>query len=70
MSSFKCFRKFVTSLPVVNDAAERNIKLIQDFIACSHDEKLRQDLLLAIEHKRKSEHNKRSKMIAKKQKTT
>ena len=38
-------------LPVVNDAAERNVKLIQHFVDGSHDEDLPQGLLLSVELK-------------------
>ena len=48
MSPYKRFY-----LPVVNDTAERKVKLIQDFVSGSHDEQLRQDLLLAVERKMK-----------------
>ena len=55
MSPYRRFCEFVHNMPVavVNDAAERNVKLIQDFVSGSHDEALRQDLLLAVEVKRK-----------------
>lgn len=53
MSAFEEFKQFASTLPSVNDAAERNIKLLQDFIADSTDENLRQDLFLAIEESRK-----------------
>ena len=36
----------------MNDSAERNVKLLQDFIRFSNDEELRQDLFLSIEYKR------------------
>lgn len=70
MTPFKYFNAFVTSLPVVNDAAERNVKLVQDFIAGSQDEELRQDLFLAMEQKRKGGRPKGSKTGAKRKKTT
>jgi hypothetical protein len=61
---FTILRVFALSLPIVNDAAERNVKLIQDFINSSHDESLRQDLLLTVEFKRKSDAvNKASKKM-------
>jgi hypothetical protein len=65
MSQFKRFSEFVLNLPVVNDAAERNVKLLQDFINMSHDEGLRQDLLLAVELKRKSSSVKQPKKLKK-----
>ena len=40
-------------LPVVNDAAERNVKLIQHFVDGNHDEDLPQSLLLSVELKSK-----------------
>ena len=49
MSYYREFESFVFQLPVVNDAAERNVRLIQDFVNSSHDEELRQDLPLVIE---------------------
>ena len=55
LSSFKRFKELASCIPVVNDSAERNVKLIQDFINSSHNEDLRQDLLLAVESKRKSD---------------
>lgn len=55
MSGYRKICDFVRNIPVVNDAAERNIKLVQDFINSSTDEMLRQDLLIAIEAKRKSD---------------
>ena len=63
-SSFKRFKELASCIPVVNDSAERNVKLIQDFINSSHDEDLRQDLLLAVESKRKSD----AKRVLKKKK--
>lgn len=69
MTPFKEFSKFVSNLPVVNDAAERNVKLMQDFIAGSNDENLRQDLFLAVEQKRKSGRPKGAQSGAKKRKT-
>ena len=55
LTAFKKLQGFACSLPITNDAAERNVKMIQDFINSSHDESLRQDLLLAVETKRKSD---------------
>jgi hypothetical protein len=64
LSVFKRLQQFALSLPILNDAAERNVKLIQDFINSSHDESLRKDLLLAVEFKRKSDAvNKASKKM-------
>ena len=55
MTPFRQFKEFIESISVVNDPAERNIQLVQKFIAGSYDENLRQDLFLAVESKRKSE---------------
>ena len=65
ITPFKKFQNFIKNLPVVNDAAERNVKLIQDFVDSSTDEELRQDLLLAVGMKRKAG---RSKGTTKKRK--
>ena len=54
ISGFRKFEEFVKNVPVVNDAAERNVKLIQDYVGSSRDENLRQDLLLAVEFTRKT----------------
>ena len=54
LSGYKKFKDFISNIPVTNDAAERNVKLIQDFVDGSHDEELRQYLLLAVEQKRKA----------------
>jgi hypothetical protein len=64
LSVFKRLQQFALSLLIVNDAAERNVKLIQDFINSSHDESLRQNLLLTVEFKRNSDAvNKASKKM-------
>ena len=55
LTAFKKLQGFACSLPITNDAAERNVKMIQDFINSSHDESLRQNLLLSVETKRKSD---------------
>ena len=60
---YQRFSRFVKSLSVVNDAAERGVKLIQDFINVSNDEVVRQELMLAVSEHRKahsSEHTKES----------
>ena len=49
MTGFKMFKEFVSKLPVTNDSAEGNLKLIQEFVNSCHDEPLRQDLLLALD---------------------
>ena len=53
MSHYRKFESFVRTIPVVNDAAERNVRLIQDYVNSSYDEELRQDLLLVVEKYRK-----------------
>ena len=55
LTVFKRLQQFALSLLIVNDSAERNVKLIQDFINSSHDESLGQDLLLALDTKRKAD---------------
>ena len=62
LTPYKQFCKFVSSLPVVNDAGERTVKLIQDFINSSTDENLRKDMILAIEMKRKGHPIKQSQI--------
>ena len=37
---------------MVNDGAERTIRLIQDFVGSCQDEELRQNLLLSVEQSR------------------
>jgi len=46
--SFTYFSKCVTQLAVVNDRAERHIKLIQDFIGRTHNEDRLQDTLQVL----------------------
>ena len=53
-SGFRKFKEFVKGLTVVNDPAERGVKLIQDFVNKYHDEEARQDLLLTVDSHRKS----------------
>ena len=50
---FVRFKDFVHSLTVVNDPAERSIKLVQEFVNTCQDEELRQDLMLAVSENRK-----------------
>ena len=50
---FVRFSDFVKGLNVVNDSAERSIKLIQEYINTCQDEELRQDLMLAVAEDRK-----------------
>ena len=51
---FTRFKEFVENLTIVNDSAERSVKLIQDFVTSSTDEDIRQDLLVSISENRKS----------------
>ena len=62
LTPYKQFCKFLSSLAVVNDAAERTVKFIQDFINPSTKEDLQQDMILAIEMKRKGRPIKRSQI--------
>ena len=52
---YRRFVTFVKGLQVVNDPAERGVKIIQDFIKISTDETLRQQLILSVaEHRKKN----------------
>ena len=53
MSGYREFEEFVSGLTVVNDPAERGIKLVEDFVGRTRNESLRQDLFLAISQHRK-----------------
>ena len=48
------FHGFSKGLKVVNDTAERGIKLIQDFVKTTTDEKLRQDLMQVVSQHREN----------------
>ena len=63
MSGYRKFSDFVMKLLVVNDSAERGVKLIQDFVANSTDEDLRQARLLSASEQSKN----LSKDVSKKQ---
>ena len=52
--TYRTFVSFTKGLQVVNDPAERGIKIIEDFIHVSKDEALRQDLILAVSEHRKN----------------
>ena len=54
MSGFKKFSSFVSKLLVVNDPAERGVKLVQDFIDTSTDESLRQARMISTSEQRKN----------------
>ena len=45
-------RQFVSNVHVINDIAERGIKLITDFIGHCHDESQRQALLQVVQSHR------------------
>ena len=51
--SFEAFCKFVRGLVCVNDCAERNVKLIQDFVNGYQDEEMKQNLMLVARDNRK-----------------
>ena len=53
MSSYRKFAEFVRIMMVVNDPDERGVKLIQDFVATSTDEDLRQARMLSASDQRK-----------------
>ena len=53
MSGFRKFSNFVRKLLVVNDPAERGVKLIQDFVSTSTDESLRQARMISAIDQRK-----------------
>ena len=50
---YRIFARFIKGLQVVNDPAERGVKIIQDFVKISTDKKLRQQLILSIAEHRK-----------------
>ena len=50
---YQKFYNFIYSLKVVNDTAERGVKLIQEFIKSSNNEDLRQDFMMAVSAVRK-----------------
>ena len=53
MSGFKVFHEYVTKMLVVNDPAERAVKLIQDFVNTTQDEDIRQWRMLSAGDQRK-----------------
>ena len=53
ISGYRRFSEFVEKLLVVNDPAERGVKLIQDFISTSTDEDLRQSKMISASEQRK-----------------
>ena len=46
-------KNFIKPLRVVNDTAERGVKLIQDFVSSTTNEELRQEIMLAVSADRK-----------------
>ena len=44
---FHKFERFVKSLPVVNDASERSVQLMSNYVNNVHQEDDRQDLILS-----------------------
>ena len=51
--SYQAFEKFTASITVVNDVAERGVKLITDFIQRCEDEGQREALIQVVEEHRK-----------------
>ena len=51
--SYKKFQDLIYKLPIVYDAAEQNVRVIQDFVRTSHYEVLMQVIFLAVKSKRK-----------------
>lgn len=47
---FLRFKRFCEGMPVVNDASERSVQLMSDYINNVHSEDDRQDLVLAASH--------------------
>jgi hypothetical protein len=56
-------QKIVGSLNVVNDCAERGVKLCSDFTSAARGEEHLQNVLQVVEHDRKTTHNLRRKRI-------
>lgn len=53
-AGFQTLKAFVDGLMVVNDPAERHVQLIQQFVDVAHEERRRQDDLLAVSATRKA----------------
>ena len=51
--SYNKFKSFVCGQQVVNDPAERGVKLVQDFINSSYNAEERQNILIAVSESRK-----------------
>ena len=63
MSGFKKFSSLVQKMLIVNDPAERGVKLIQEFVNTTQDEDIRQWRMLSASDQRK----KHSKNMTKKE---
>ena len=64
--SYCAMKKFVDTLPVTNDCAERGMALIKQFINNVKDEKRRQDLIQLIQDHRKEVPNLRKATLQEK----
>ncbi|XP_065670842.1 uncharacterized protein LOC124807852 isoform X2 [Hydra vulgaris] len=65
-SGYRVLKKFIEKLTVVNDCAERGVKLIQDFTHMCQDEELKQSLMLSISsHRQKFSVNTKDKNFQK-----
>ena len=53
LESYRKFVQFVKNMQVTNDCAERNIRLIQDFVFASKSEDQRQNVMLVAREERK-----------------
>ena len=53
MEELDTFKNFLKKIPCVNDCAERNIRLIQDFIGGYKSEDMKQNLMLVARDNRK-----------------
>ena len=51
--SYLLMKKYISNISPVNDSSERKVKLLQDFIMKSRDEKHRQDIMLQVNLSRK-----------------
>ena len=52
-SDYKRLKLLVENLPIINDIAERGVKLITDFIDCCNSEEQRHALTQVVEWHRK-----------------
>jgi len=59
LKSYRDAEKVVKSIAVTNDAAERGVKLAQDFLETSKSEASYQNILQVVEHDRKKQPNQR-----------